>query len=519
MASKPSRGASKHFVRGLGTTGAAVLLVGLLVVLVGCQDAVEFTRRPFEPSTERRQPEGVDTKVFVASRVDEDILKERLDDLLPDRLAAINLWLKRAACLRYRGRRRCTAAHVIGEIRRSGPLMISALGNSLEVSIPLSYQLSASGSRFAAELADESRGTLVVRALYEVGLDRKLKPKVAFLNSYHWRGATEVKLLAGTLTLSPLIERKLRSPMRLFARAVMTALDGKSAQQVLAPAWRQLHYPIKLGGDDGLWLRGEPVSVAFAGLDTRSGHLELRYAITTRLRTFVGERPIPLIPIAMPELEREVRGETQSRFLMPVRLDYGRLAARLGEKLPQGHTFEARRGDEVVRFTVLGTRLMPAGGRLAIAAELEADLPDRWRALKGTAYVVAAIEIAPDKRSLRLGEVAFTAPNALPSLFHDGRFILPLAPFVQALQHAVAIDLGREYAGKLAAANKIFNRALGNGMVLRAAFVKAGVHSIVPDADGLRVNLELLGDLVVAPRPGMVREGSVQPTSGRSPRN
>ncbi|MFQ5577568.1 MAG: hypothetical protein ACE5G8_11350, partial [Anaerolineae bacterium] len=93
----------------------------------------------------------------------------------------------------------------------------------------------------------------------------------------------------------------------------------------------------------------QPLPAAAGGTPAaaaRAGALEVRYGIEARLRSFVGERPMPLIPIAMPELQREVKGDARSHFLMPVMLDYGVLETRLDEVLPAGTVIKSRQGGE-----------------------------------------------------------------------------------------------------------------------------------------------------------------------------
>lgn len=491
---------------------------GVAILVTGCQDTTDLTRRPVERQNEAGQ-QSITTKVFVASQINDDTLREQLAGLLPENISTVKLWVKKAACAKYRGRRRCASAHFVGSIRRDGPLSVAALGKDLRVMVPLRYEMTATGSRHAEKLKQTTSGRLTLSALYEIALDKDMKPSVRYLNSYRWQGDTEVKLLNGKVSIARAITRKVRTRLRSFASMIANDLETRSATDILAKAWRTLHYPVELSAKDNLWLRGEPMSVGFAGMKSDSGVLEVRFGIDTRLKSFIGARPMPLIPIAMPDLAREVAGDARSHFLMPVRLDYDVIKGRLAKILPAGSVIKAERNGEELLFTVKGAEIFPSLGRLALAVSLEADLPDRWRSLSGTAYLVGSLKVRGSDGVLSLASAKFTAPTASPSLFADGKFLLPQQPFREAFERAVKIDLRQAFGSVLQKANKIMNRPLSDDLMLNGVFRSLDVHSIEPQRDGLLVNLDLIGDLTVAHRSEVASQGSVTPTSGTTESN
>ncbi len=487
-----------------------VVLAGLLGQ--GCQESIEFTRRPGEDPVAGKQP-AVRTQVYLASPVDAAGVQERIESQLPARAAKFSARIKKAACYEKNGRKRCRSARVTGEINRDGVARLLGNGREVHVVVPLHYTLTAKGAGAASRVSDTISGKLTVSGVYQLSLDKNMKPRVRFTKSYRWSSKPRIPVLSGELSLESFVTRRLGRYFRRFASSIENALDTEPTVKLLEEAWQNLYYPIRVSDEPAIWIRGEPSKVFFAGLGGDANDMSLRFGVTTRLKTYHKERPMPLIPLSLPKLAEDAPEGIESRVLMPLMIKYDRLAERLGEALPKGKVTIADNVEKAPVVEITGHKMFSAGGRLAMSIDLKADVPGAWRSMFGTAYLVGTPRTAEGQKRMRLANVGFTEATPTPSLFDDGRFLIPEAPFAKAFGTALDVDLSDSISRALRDANRWTGRKFTDNLVIGGRFDGAEVHSIEAKPEGLLVNLNLIGDLAISADLPVEGEGSMLTTA------
>ena len=477
-------------------TTFAILICG---ALSGCQEEVSFTRAPIETVDEHNLKSAL-TNVYVAAPVDHLALDRAISEVLSTTLGKVSTWVKKAGCKKdKRGRLRCGNVRVTGELRRSGATTFKAQGNTFELYIPISYVLEMSGVGRASHIADSVLGRMNARLDYSISLDKNSQPVVSSTREVAFDGPTEIQVGEKTLDLKRQLTRGLTKNNNKIANILSQAMDPEPAKTLLSVAWRNLHYPFRTGSGVEVWLRGEPKAVYFAGLLGEGADLSVRYGIRTPLRTYVGERPLPLIPVGLPEILPEPPQGTTigSGITMQTTLGYDDIQKRLLGALPVGTEFGSAPDTRPMTIKVTGLRLFPAGGRLALETGLNAQGDEDWAALVGDAYMVGLPRVSANGESIELGFAEFTAPMSRPDLFVKGKFVIPADPIRNAFSEALHIRSDEVFSDLLENAANDFSMPFGESLRLKSRFKRLALENTAPGKTGLDVAVSLRGELTL----------------------
>ncbi len=479
------------------------------LVLAGCQENIEFTRKPVERAQSETRSAAI-SPIFVVSRTDATPWIREIDSRLPDRLLGVALNLSRAACVDSNGRKRCNTARVTGGVERDGPAVLKGTASGFSVRIPAKYSFKARGRGAARNVETQATGRVVLTAPFTVSIDQNLQPDVQFGGTVSIEGGKQIQILERTLDVAKPLARKFRNRFRSMTRVFETSFDTSQTAATVETAWRHLHYPIQLRREPPLWLRGDPESVAFGGIGVVDDTLELRIAILGKLATFTSERPVPLIAREVPELDSTPSAVTASHLVMPVDLPYAEIASRIKATFDKAGPLKSPHSTKPAGFTVTRVTLHPADGRIAMAVAMESDMEGSWQKLAGTAYVTATPTLKPGSGVLGLKLAELTAPRPSPVLFEGGKFIVPEKPLIAALRSGLNIKLKERFAAVLGDINRVADTQFAKSYRIRGRFDDLSVHSIETHKTGLRINLDLIGALSVYPGTPTVAAGLEQ---------
>ena len=119
--------------------------------LVGCQDNIEFTRKPIEKAQSGERP-TVRTPIFVVARADGAFLKSEAAGRSPERVMRIRRRLPRAACVEKNGRTRCVSARVTGTVLQQGDITMAGATDGFALKIPMAYRFDVKGTGVARDV-------------------------------------------------------------------------------------------------------------------------------------------------------------------------------------------------------------------------------------------------------------------------------------------------------------------------------------------------------------------------------
>lgn len=516
--------------------GTVLLSLGL----AGCGEPVQFMERPSDPSSSgllaaqsRPLQQSVASVFYVAAPVSNDRMRAALDDVFPERVLRVSQRVRRAACIERNGRKRCNSADVKGDVRLEGAVSVEAHNGEIAIRLPLRFNLGMQGRGRTRELQRTETGLYTLTLLYAVKLNKNGDVNVDGGNNWTWDRAPKLEVFEKSLDLSKSIPRNLSKARRSVRSRLAKLLDTGVEPELLEEAWRSAFYPLAVaelsasaasqdtGPEDGAtadtsaadgdttvdvaqdeasdalsqtpsmgnWMRGDPQALHFIGLGGAGDGLSVRYAIPSKITTFVDERPVPGLPVQMPELARTPPPVSQSELLVPVRISYDILQAQLERVVPPGTELTGT-GANPATFTVEALKVFAADGLITLAFDLDGPAT-------GRAYAVAKPRISDDGKTLDMSDIALTRGMPNPSLYTDGRFLLadlPLAEaFADGLSYAPADTLG-DIAQR---ANAAVSQRFSAGLEMTTRFDDWRIAHVQPTPEALLLFLALSGDIVL----------------------
>lgn len=496
--------------------GVGILGVAACLLLAGCQEQVELTARPPEQSA-RIEQSGARTPIYVVERVGLAGIDAEIAQLLPERIAIVSERIRTGACSGKKSKRQCPSELVSGEILRAGTPRLFGAADSLVVEVPVAYRLEAKGEGGDAAAPERIDRDLTVRVRLGLTLDEKWRLGIVPDRKLVWSEGAEVERGGRSLPLQAKVEESLRRPMAQLVPLLTRVLQPQRLPELTATTWRHLHYPIEVSQSPAIWLRGDPLEVRFGGVRASGGELEIRAAIMTDLRTYIGERPVPLIPRLIPQLTAAVGEPEPGGVVLPVSVGYDELRSAVLAALPPGGRL-SEAGETSVGLVIGDVEVFPSNRQLGLGFHLDADLPDLWRNLTASAYLLADPKVVAGTSKLSLAAPSF-APAAKPtSAAAEGLARVYQEPLGALALRAVDLDLGPRLDRALAMAKAMTDRPLVDDLRLEGDFRGWRIASIDPQPEGLRLTVQVTGELrVVTSRSALASETGTTTPAAASP--
>lgn len=423
-------------------------------------------------------------------------------------------------------------------MERAGDARIASTERGLRVVLPVKFTLDARGSGFARARRETRSERRLLTAEFAATLSDRLVITLARRPTVQLAGAEKISVLDGTVDADSLVPSRVASALAGLTPPLNRALADLMFADTVDRAWRQLHYPVQISVTPRRWLRGDPKAITFGGFVAREGARAARIAINGPLALYDDERPLPLLPRPRPA-PRDASSKLASaqsvpartaanddsatnagsslpttRLSAPVTLPYTEIADRVRAALEKAGPITARAAEAgastegaaaTTQFDITGVEVFATGQRLALAVSLSGRPADAWQPIVGTVYLVGTPYVAPSSDMMGLRAVEFTALRPIPALFEDGKFIIPDAPFISAFDTGMRIPLTERFSSELARINALTDGTLVDGLSLAGKFDRLAVAQLRPQRDGLRIDLEAVGQLVVekkaAPNP------------------
>ena len=488
--------------------------------LTACDELVEYSRRPPQQSTVAATTVSVLTPVYVADRITAEEIASRLEAEVPSDFGALKTDVKRALCKPKQDKNGkslapvCESMRVTGSLTRKGPVEIGGVGNTLVLQLHVAYDLTAAGLGKSKIETEDLTGEAVISVNYPLSLDGQWHLVAGAGPTIDWRTNAEIPVRAGTLSMAAAASPLLAKQLAGLKPKIAAAFPTERLRSLTELAWKQLYSPIELSTVRHNFIRGEPSTVTFAGIAFVNGGAELRTAILTELATYEGDRPLPLIPQPMPDLSPADGDTSKPAIAVAIDIKYADLADSLMARLPAGGEIEGA-SDGVSSVAIRGLQIFPSATHLAIGADIEAKLPEKWQTLRGRAFLLGLPEVGADEASLKLGKLATTETTLSPKVLSGKRLVVEPKPLERAFAGLPLIDLKALIDNAKKGYSSAIEQRIGtSGLRLRRNLAEAHVGKIELLEQALRVTLLLSGDLTIAAgAPTVAIDGQNNPTS------
>ena len=473
------------------------LAAALAMLLAGCDRPVDVTARPAEIS-ELVTFESAPAAVYVSASADLTKTEDEIVRLLPADLAQIARRVPRAAC-QTNGKPQCLDVRLWGRISRSGQAKITGTAQGLELQLPLHYELTA--QPIGPGAATPISGSLTVNASFALSMDERWQPALKLGQGFTWPQGAKIKVLNGETSVQADIEPVLTQKLQKLAPGVVAGLVSADFRQQVELVWRYLHYPLALSQDRQIWLRGTPVGLRFAGLASTASGSELRMAITAKLQTYVGDRPAPLPPSPLAQLGTGLE-PAGGGIVLPADVSYEALAAAAGPRLPAvpvtpDLAASSSGNAPAVAPMVRSLSFHPAGKRLAVGVHIAMPANGNWFASQAVAYYLASPTMKPGSPEIGLTQCEpFGVTGKQNARQKEMPFLIDQR-FVESLETSVSVNVADRLAASLDAMRRQQSLVLSKGLRLWLLPASAKVVKITPASDGLKLQIEVTGDMSV----------------------
>jgi hypothetical protein len=384
---------------------------------------------------------------------------------IPRRLATID---ERVRCVHrrvfiFRVNANCD---IWGHVDRTSPVTISGRGDRVYGAMSIYGVVEGQGAnRFTRRIHGDTEARATVEVEARPRLTRDWRLDLNLTDAFHWSQPPVLHVLGRDIAIAKYAEpsiRKQLASVRSRAAAAAQRLDLRGKAEA---AWREAFEPIELSDKPEVWLQLAPQSAAFAGVGADARVLWGSLEFSGSAQTFVGARPPPAAPTALPALGNDVQAPGSFDVILPVHISYDLIRDRIAEALKS-------------EASVREVQVYPSAGKLVVGLRVgKTGEADKWF------YVSAALDVDANGRSAKLSDLAGIDANPA------------VAALLDPLRDKIRIDYAADYQRLLDAAGKKLNRPLKNGFRMAGEFTSAKLEKVYLPADGIVIALRAGGEL------------------------
>jgi hypothetical protein len=341
---------------------------------------------------------------------------------------------------------------VVGKVTR-GRITLRGEGADIVADVPLRAVVAARdvGGILKGETAT---GTAMAHARIRLDLASDWSPRAAVKLRYDWTRAPGIDFLGQRIEFTKQADKELGPIVRRLERELPRELEKLRLRPQVADLWRSGFTTLTLNErNPPVWMRLTPLKVRYGGYSFRGDRITLNLGLEARTETFVGVRPQPAAPTALPPPDKGKLNGGLS-FFIPVVANYATLEPvilrALRKRGARPFTLPAI-GDVNATFDKIeayGT----TGGRIAVGVDLTAQrVGDSDAPTRGKVWLTATPVTQPGSAQVRFANVQVRGVsdgiggNLLLTLAEQFSFSEPIA---DALEQNLAGDLA-ELEGKI----------------------------------------------------------------------
>lgn len=374
---------------------------------------------------------------------------------------------------------------IVGEVTR-GPIRVGGSGKELRFSFPITAVVRAEdiGGILKRETAT---ARAMAHAVVRLELEKDWTPRGTVSLSYDWLTEPHVEFLGQTIKLTEPAERELAPVIAQLERDLPGELGRIGIKRQVEQAWASAFTSVVLNErNPEVWMRITPRELQYGGYDVTDGRLKLRLGMRALTETYVGHRPDPRAPIALPPMQSLDAQPGELSFFLPVFADYRALEPVLVRALRK----RARRpfmvpGLEPVdaqfkAATIYGT----SGGRIAVGLTFTAHERGSKTPTSGTVWMTGKPVNAEDSRRVGFTDFGVTGTTDMTG----GDLILDLvnAPGVAPMiAEMLAQNFERDYAELLSKIDQAIEAKRTGDVIIRAELQRAKTGQLQAAGAGL----------------------------------
>lgn len=204
-----------------------------------------------------------------------------------------------------------------------GAITLHGEGQDIVADLPIHAIVSA--RNVGGMLSQTASGDAVAQARIRLDISGDWSPHATVKLHYNWTSPPGIDLLGQRITFADQADEKLQPVIRNLERQLPGELAKLDLRGKIDAAWRQAFTTLQLNGSNPpVWMRITPERLGYGGYGLEGRTLRLKLGLRAVTETFVGDKPKPTAPTALPAMTRAA-GDGKLRFSIPVIAQYDQL--------------------------------------------------------------------------------------------------------------------------------------------------------------------------------------------------
>lgn len=375
--------------------------------------------------------------------------------------------------------------NIVGEVTR-GAIRVGGSGKELRFSFPITAVVRAEdiGGILKRKTATAKA---MAHAVVRIELEKDWTPRGTVRLSYDWLTEPHVKFLGQTITLTEPAERELAPVIARLERELPGELGRIGIRRQIGDAWASAFTSVVLNErNPEVWMRITPRALQYGGYEVADGRLRLHLGMRALTETYVGHRPNPRKPVALPPMQSLDAEPGELSFFLPVFADYRALEPVLMRALQR----RSLRPFEVPGLSPVYARFKATeiygttSGRIAVGLTFSAQEQGSKSVTSGTVWMTGKPVNAEDSRKVGFTDFGVTGTTDMTG----GDLILDLinAPGVAPMiAEMLAQNFERDYAELLGKIDQAIEAKRTGDVIIRAELQRAKTGQLQAAGAGL----------------------------------
>jgi hypothetical protein len=375
--------------------------------------------------------------------------------------------------------------HIIGEATR-GRITLSGSGKALRFSFPITAVVRAEdiGGVLKRETAT---ARAMAHAVIRLDIGKDWTPRGTVQLRYEWLSQPQMEFLGQTILLTEPAERALAPVIAQLERDLPGELGRLELKRQIEQAWASAFTTVMLNErKPPVWMRVTPRELQYGGYEVANGRLRLNLGMRALTETYVGRRPAPRKPVALPPMAPLAAAPGALTFFLPVFADYRELEPVLMRALQR----RSRRPFAVPGLNPVDARFKAVeiygtkGGRVAVGLTFSAHERGSKTPTRGTVWMTGKPVNAEDSRRVGFTDFAVTGTTDMTGgdLVLDMANAPGVAPMIAEL---LAQNFERDYTELLGKVDHAIETRRSGDIVITADLKRARTGQLQAAGAGL----------------------------------
>ena len=277
-------------------------------------------------------------------------------------------------------------------------------------------------------------------------------PSVTMVPSYNWTSHPRVEVVTHAwVDMDDMANSKIGDGLKDIQTTLQQVASCDAANALLKKYWIRYAFPIVMPGSSPLVLNLEPTALLTTGTVVQNNNLSI--GLAAAVITEVAEKASTGVPETGPNIRKMPLADGHLSLSVPVAVAYESLRDAILGQFGNKEIPIKLVSDKVAKVTIKDVKLYPSGDRLAVALNVDVDLPGKLFNTSGWLYLAGKPVLSDDGAILKVDDLALT--RQLDSGFWSAATAVFSTQITALASRKAQLDIASKRAEATAAVNKV----------------------------------------------------------------